>query len=972
MPRDSRETSMFVVVLLSLAMPGVSPGQAPPVDFNRDIRPIFNRNCVACHGGVKQASGLSFIVREKLLAPARSGDIAVHPGDPEKSELIRRITSKDETERMPPSEKGPALSAQEIALLRQWIKEGAKWEEHWAYVIPKTPVIPEVADPAWARQTFDRFILSRLDREKLKPSSPADRLQWLRRVSFDLTGFPPTPAEARAFIDDTSDQAFEKVVDRLLASPGFGERWATPWLDLGRYADTNGFERDANRTVWPYRDWLIRSLNADMPYDQLLIRQIAGDLLPEATIDDRVATIFHRNTQTNAEGGTDDEEFRVAAVVDRVNTTWEAFQGVTFRCTQCHSHTYDPIDQTEFYRFLALFNTTRDWDLKTEQPLLRVPSNAEDYARAQELDGQIIKLDVAERAQIEQLEKLAIGAWRSLKPSAASSTRLTQLSIQQEGEQWDIVTGATVSHGSRFTIEVPIADETRMTALKVEALPRDLSKARLTPELGFIVSQIQVSIRRPAADGAEASLAEVQFARVLGDETDPFQEPEATLNPNAQGWGALPRIDRPRHAVFVPAEAVVAPAGATLQVVMTFNNAANDESPLVMNRVRLALSQDESWTKLNADPAFASRHDELTNLRRQRNAMPGVSVPVMKEQDAGQQRVTAMFVRGNWLDKGDVVTPGIPKLFGQLPADAPADRLALVKWMTSPQNPLTARVAVNRFWEQLFGTGIVETLEDFGSSGAAPSHPELLDYLALRFQNELKWSTKQLLRELVLSATYRQDSRVRPELLEKDKANRLLTRGPRTRLTAEMVRDQAMAASGLLSAKMYGPPVMPVQPAGIWRSVYSSARWETSRGEDAYRRAVYTFWKRTAGYPGIAMFDVPSREVCTARRVVTNTPLQALVTLNDPVYMEAASALARRVSEGEADVSKQIARAWELAAGRLPDEKDVKVLVDLYDRSLERFKADEPAAAKVGSTPQQAALSVVANAILNLDVALTK
>lgn len=1027
------------------------------VDFAREIRPIFNKHCVACHGGVKRAAGISFIVRARALSPAKSGAVPIKPGDPSHSELIRRVTSTDDDERMPPPEHGPPLAEREIALLRNWIQQGAEWEEHWAYVKPQAQGIPAVSKPDWCRQPLDRFVLAQLDREQLRPSAPADRIQWLRRASLDLTGLPPMPSQFRAFLADVSPDAFEKAADRLLSSPAFGERWATLWLDLARYADTQGYERDYGRTAWPYRDWLIRALNEDMPYDQFTIRQLGGDLLEDPTLDDLVATMFHRNTQTNAEGGSDDEEFRVVAVLDRVNTTWQVWQGVTFRCVQCHAHPYDPIEHADYYRFAAIFNTSQDWDLFHDLPLLSVPVNHQDFGRARHLDRELTRLRAEERREVQATESRTAASWRPLNPSNAVSTKQTRLEIRPHGEGHEIVTAGTVSHNSRFTIDIPIPPSLpHLTALRIEASPKDPKPAQLTPELGFVISHMRALVyppgialpppevpkedadqkeKPPEADKSEfvgpEPFREIHFAHVFGDESQPLYDPEDSLKPDKPGWGALPRIDRPRHAVFVPTEPETFETGATLRVLMSFLAAPTDQGALVMNRGRFLVSESPEWTELVKNRSFTNRRAFMVSIAERRAGIESTNIPVMKEQEPSMRRASAIFVRGNWLDKGERVKPGVPDLFPPLPTDRPPDRLAVARWLVSPENPLTARVAVSRVWEQLFGIGLVETLEDFGSSGLPPTHPELLDFLALRFQNELGWSTKRLLRELVLSATYRQDAAARPDLFERDPRNRLLARGPRTRLTAEMIRDQALSVCGLLSSKMNGPPVMPPQPDGIWRSAYNSAKWETSKGQDQHRRALYTYCKRTSGYPSFMTFDATSREVCTARRVTTSTPLQALVTLNDPVYMECAQMLATRMiteipepdakaatgstgdprdppvpssdspdgrrsasksheglsaalapvggSPAEAGespplplVARRIAHGWELALGRKPANGDLDDLIQLYRLSLDRFQRDAGSAAKLATSSEEAALTVVANAMLNLDAFLTK
>jgi len=888
---------------------------------------------------------------------------------------------------MPPADHGPRLSEKEINLLREWVRQGAPWKEHWAWIKPVAPPAPKVSKPKWIRQPLDAFVLAKLDAEKLKPTREADRGQWLRRVSFDLIGLPPSPGEIQAFAADRSDQAYEKVVDRLLASPKFGERWASPWLDAARYADSMGFEKDPLRTVWPYRDWVIRALNADLPFDQFTLKQLAGDLLPHATLEDEVATTFHRNTQLNTEGGTDDEEYRIAAVIDRVNTTWEVWQGTTMRCVQCHSHPYEPIEHAEFYRAFALFNTTRDWDLPDDSPVLRVPLSETNFDRARQLDLAISKARREEFASRQPLFN-ATNDWRRLVPDQAAATKGTHLAIQTNAvDDAEVRTVGTVATFSQFTIEAPLpAHLSRLGALAIEVLPDDPVKARLTPEKGFIITRVRAVLltNTVAADApftastedansTNSLPGEIKLAHCFGDEAEPAQDDDGAVRPNHGGWGANPRLTGVRRAVFVPAEAPALPPGARLELIISHDQGANDTAALVARRVRLSVTGSDDWIQFSRRPQFEEGRKHLATLRKERDAMATVSIPVMREQEAAYRRPTAVFERGNWLAKGAVVQPGIPRIFNPTHAAEPTNRLGLARWLVSPENPLTARVTVNRFWGELFGVGLVETVEDFGSSSQPPSNQALLDFLALRFQHELGWSVKRLLRELVLSAAYRQDSHVTPALEKRDPRNRLLARGPRMRLNSEMVRDQALAVSGLLSDKMFGPPVMPPQPDGIWDIVYSGVKWETAKGADRYRRALYTILRRTATYPSYVTFDAPSREVCVTRRIKTNTPLQALVTLNDPVYVECAVALAGRMRrEGGEAVAKQIARGYELTTGRTPARSALRKLEELRKVSLARYTANPELAKQLAGTPEDAALTLVANALLNLDDSLTK
>jgi mono/diheme cytochrome c family protein len=764
------------------------------VDYNRDIRPILSKNCFACHGqdDGHRAAKLRLDRRDTALLPRKRG-AAIVPGVPEKSLLLSRVSATDDDERMPPMQTGNALTKTQIATLKRWIAQGAPYAEHWAFLKPKRWPLPAVRDGAWPRNGLDFFVLARLEKKGLGPMAEADRYALLRRASLDLRGLPPTPQEVEAFANDTSADAYEKAVDRFLQDAAYGERWARMWLDLARYADSAGYGSDPLRTIWRYRDWVIDAFNRNLPYDRFTVEQLAGDLLPNPTLEQRTATAFHRNTMTNTEGGTDDEEFRVAAVKDRIDTTMQVWMGLTMGCAKCHSHKYDPITQKDYYSFYAFFNQTADNDQPDERPTLAVPS----------------------AEQLEQNRRIDAGIAALKKQLAAPSL------------------------------------------VAVRALRR-------TP---------------------------------------------------------------------IPVESLVLLA-------------------------------------------------EIGKLEKSRPAIP--TVPVMVELPPKQRRQTHLMMKGNFLNPGEKVEPGLPAAFPPLPKDAPVNRLGVAKWLLAADNPLTARVAVNRYWAALFGIGLVETEEDFGTQGDMPSHPELLDWLATEYVR-LGWDTKAFLKLLVTSATYRQSSKVTTEALAKDPRNRLLSRGPRFRLEAEMVRDQALALSGLLSRKMHGPSVYPPQPPGLWQAAFNGQRtWATSKGEDRYRRGLYTFWRRTVPYPSMATFDATSRETCTMRRIRTNTPLQAFVTLNDPCYVEAAQALARRiVKEGGSTVEDRARFGLQLCLCRPPQAEQIKHVAGLFQSEREHYRKDAKAALALATEPlgplpagmdaaELAAWTVVANVLLNLDAVLMK
>ena len=972
-------------------------GKAATVDFNRDIRPILNSQCIGCHGGVKQAGGVSFSYREQALGKGKSGRPTVVPGSPRQSELMARITTGNPETRMPLH--AAPLKAEQVALLRQWIEEGAPWQDYWAFVAPVPQPVPAVKQAGWARGPVDRFVLARLEQEKLRPSPEADKSALLRRVSLDLTGLPPTPEEREAFLADATPDAYEKQVDRLLASPRYGERWASLWLDLARYGDTKGFEKDRARPgAWTYRDWVIAALNRNMPYDQFVTRQVAGDLMPGARFSDRIATAFHRMTPANDEGGTDNEEFRLAAVMDRAATTWSVLNGVSFNCVQCHAHPYDPIRHGEYYKFLAFFNTTRDADIAFDRtldedwPVLSVPTDTSRYGEADRLQRGIAEL----RARLVAGSRATAGATRDwtllpvtggtvsealglehaiaeLKLRPASAGRDRQVGELQKrlgpARKQPPVAGFRLKDGmAEKTGTVPMnsaydlalrAAVPRLTAIRIEVPPADPAKAIHSPEKGFVTSHIQAWL--VLADGTEQP---IPLRALAPDAVETLYGNMARMVRNLPGGGAPdqamtryvahggfmanPSLFRTRSVVAVPETPLEIPKGATLKLRLIQTEPINAESS-PPPRLRVLASNEARWT------AYAPGRDmaRLEELERALRAIPGVPLPVMVEQSVHERRPTLQFDRGSFLTQvGPPLPADVPSVFPRLPADAPRNRLTLAKWFFSPGQPLTARVAVNRAWEQLFGTGLVETMEDFGSAGERPSHPELLDWLSLHFQNDLHWNSKALLRELVTSAAYRQQAATTPALLEKDPRNRLLARGPQQRLTAEMVRDQALQAAGLLNPSMGGPPVMPPQPEGVWNvDANNPARWVNATGPDRYRRAIYTYIKRTAIYPSFVTFDAADRQLSVPRRLPTNTPLQALVTLNDPVYHEATQVLAQRMT-----------RASPVLDGRLQDGAQRVLSRDLAPAELDVLR-------RLHAT---SGMTAVASALLNLDAALTR
>ncbi len=884
------------------------------VDYNTQVKPILNKNCIACHGGVKKASGFSLLFKHEALAPAKSGKLAIVPGDADASEMIRRLTLTDPDERMPLDH--PALNSDDIETLRNWIDQGAEWGDHWAYQRVEKPELPQIEtfwsrmgltkndETAWAKNEIDHFILDKLKQEGLKPSPEADKVTLIRRVSLDLTGLPPTEKDVADFLADTSPTAYEKVVERLLNTPTYGERWAGVWLDLARYADTKGYERDPGRKIWRYRDYLIKAFNADKPYDQFVTEQLAGDLLPNRTDDQLTATGFHRNTMNNDEGGTQDEEFRVAATIDRVNTTWEVFQGTTFACIQCHSHPYDPFTHEEYYKYLAFFNNARDEDVTSDTPTLRFYKDDDSTAATALTSWMRTNLP----ARTESVHSKFL---RTMEPKFNSH------SIQQ------------FQHASLLDAKYFGAQHNGLGQLDNVTMT---NQNRLLLAWGTKDAGATMTIRRDSITGPILL-------------TQPVPKTGSQWNDSIQAF-PIP-VTAGRHTLF-----------------LQFSNP----------------KQLKNWTMIKwvavqtALPDADQEKQYLTLLNKDPE-----TTPIMLDGAGDLARQTHVFERGNWLVKGKRVQPGVPESFPAMDAKLPKDRLGLARWITSRDNPLTARVAVNRFWERLFGTGIVETVEDMGTQGIPPTHRELLDYLAAEFMDTDHWQMKKLLKRMVMSATYRQQSSVSPALLAQDPFNKLLARGPRVRLSAEQVRDQALAVSGLLSSKMFGPSVMPTQPDGIWQSPYDGAKWEPSTGEDAHRRALYTYWKRTAPYPSMVTFDSPSREFCQIRRLRTNTPLQALVTLNDPIYVEAAEYLAEFMHSQGQTPDARIRAGFRRVMLRNPSPQKLAVLTRLYHSAEQHYQQNPDEMRQLLTlnpcetvTPQIAALTVTANTMLNLDEVITK
>ncbi len=1013
---------LATIVVLSLS--GVATSDEP-VSFSRQIRPLLAAKCLACHGPDDEHRAAELRLDQSESAFEDRGDYAaIVPGHPEKSAMVARMTSADEAERMPPVDSGKQLTPAEIELLTRWIAEGANFEPHWAFVPPRRSEVPSVQRTSWPRNPVDHFTLARMEAAGLAPAPEADPTTLVRRAYLDLIGFPPLPDEIDAFLADAAfsslDDAFSRLVDRLLASPHYGERWARPWLDLARYADTNGYEKDRERQIWAYRDWVIAAINRDLPFDQFTVEQLAGDLLPDASRAQQVATGFHRNTLLNEEGGIDPLEFRFYALCDRVATTGTTWLGLTLQCCQCHHHKYDPIAQTEYYGLMALLNNADDVELplpdstaeasyaanltKAEQLLRELPAAwplPADVADNAEARRQRREALVAERfASWLQEQRARIVAWRSLHPVEMSSNEPL---LQLEDDDTIFVSGDITKHD---TYQLRLRGDFRgATAIRVEALADDRLPGNgpgLTYYEGtrgdFFLSEFQVvADKMPVKfSGASQTFSGNQFGE------NPVTADLAVDGDYQTGWAIFGRIGERHTAVFTLSEPLN--DVAELQVALHFGRhfasslgkfrISVTSSPhaialdLPAEVEAMLLQPDESLTSSERDrlqreflltaPELAERANEIRALLKR---PPSPHTLVLRERPDGKGRKTHLYARGEYLRAGAEVSPGTPLCLPRFPDDLPRNRLGLARWLTSPNHPLTARVTVNRHWAALFGVGIVPTTEDFGVQGAPPSNPALLDWLAVEFV-ERGWSLKQLHRLLVTSSTYRQSSQVSAASLAADPLNVYLTRAPRKRLDAELIHDAALRASGLLSAKMGGPGVRPPQPAGVTEVAYGNPSWTASTGEDRYRRGVYTLIKRTAPFAVFQTFDATNGTACTARRDVSNTPLQALALLNDVIFQEAAQNFGRLLAERNQPDEVRINEAMRRVLTRSPTDAERADLIEFVTAQRQRFTAGELDAAQIAGGPlagvsqeqivERAAWTTLARALLCFDEAITR
>jgi Protein of unknown function (DUF1553)/Protein of unknown function (DUF1549)/Concanavalin A-like lectin/glucanases superfamily/Planctomycete cytochrome C len=1026
------------------------------VRFNRDIRPILVDKCFACHGPDEDQRQADLRLDQAASAYAdRDGRPAIQPHDPAGSELISRIETDDESLRMPPAESGHSLTSRERELLRQWILQGGEYESHWSFVTPEQPPPPEVQDSHWPRNSIDRFVLNRLEREGLQPSPEANRTTLIRRLTLDLTGLPPTPAEVDAFVADPTPDASENLVDRLLDSPRYGERMALEWLDAARYADTHGYLFDTERSMWRWRDQVIESFNLNQPFDEFTVEQLAGDLLPDATLAQQIASGFNRNHIINNEAGATPEEYYVENIVDRINTTATVWMGLTMACGQCHDHKFDPISQREYYQLYAFFDNVPELGLDgfnaNAKPLITAPT----HKQREKLDALNFQLAAAEKlfAPLEGKLGPAREKWEAefVQPIEAVTDGLT-VYVPCEEEQADetanellaefrdgsakhdegIFGNAVSLDGQRYVELGDVGDFDLSNPFSLSAWVyqttvagrRSIFSRMEPPTVGFRGYTLQLIDGAPAlflVHEFPENLLQVQAKNAIephqwhhilascdgsgkvdgvklfvdgelqetGITIDKLTESFQTEKPLQVGNGYpaakfVGRIDEVRvyDRVLNPDEIQRLP-GLSIHSLLAVD--AKERTAEQTERIRnyyLGHAAPSEWR----DP-----YEQVLKLREEKKQADRGLPTVMVMNERKEVSETKILVRGAYNSPGEPVSAATPAFLPPMNEDLPRNRLGLARWLTDSQHPLTARVTVNRFWQMYFGTGLVRTTEDFGLQGEWPSHPQLLDWLAIKFVRS-GWDVKQLQRLIVTSATYRQSSRVSSALLEQDPDNRLLARGPRYRLKAEFIRDQALAVSGLLVERLGGPSVKPYQPSGLWKEVafdvtgkaLTAQVYEPDTGDALYRRSMYTFWKRTSPPPTMLIFDAPDRERCVVRRERTSTPLQALVLMNDPTHVEASRKLAERLmTESGPTPRDRITFGFRLVTSRFPEDSELVPLLNLLAEQLPRFAADSESAKQLLSVGESsrdeslsafelAAYTVVAGVLLNLDETVTK
>lgn len=1038
------QISLFVAVVavgLACAAPAMGADGAaqgtPPIDFNRDVQPILSENCFACHGPDSAERKADFRLDKEVDAKADlgKGTFAIVPGKSGESELIRRMLSSDADEKMPPPEAHREVTPAQIETLKKWIDQGAAWGEHWAFEAPRRPELPAVRNQGWVKNPIDAFILARLEKEGLAPAPEAPKEKLIRRVTLDLIGLPPTPAEVDAFVADQSADAYEKLVDRLLASPKYGERMVIDWLDASRYADTNGYQADPTRTNWPWRDWAVEAMNANMPYNQFVTEQLAGDLLPDATTRQRIATAFNRNHTYNGEGGRIADETRTENVMDRTETVGTVFMGLTIGCARCHDHKFDPVSHAEYYQLYAFFNNCSETGelryvgggnappvvayatAEQEQQLAALRAKVGEAETA--LNAVLPKID-AEQAEWEKTTAAAIAAaggpgWTVAAPTTTAS--LSTGTTFQKLDDGSVLVGGESPEKDVHTV-VLHTGQAGLTGLKLEALPHESlphgGPGRSLDTGNFVLSHLEIEAanRANTTETKKVALASASATYEQGD-----LKATTTIDPDTEkGWAVWNAPDKNNlSATFVFAEPVGFAGGTELRLRFRYESGHKNHT---MGRFRLSLASGPGVTlppdvaaalaaapeqrsdqhkqqirdhyRKSVSPTFASLNAPVEAARKAVTDFDNGLVKVMVMDDATPRETRILTVGAYDKPKGDTLEAGTPAVLNPWPADAPRNRLGLARWLTDPANPLLARVTVNRYWQAFFGTGLVKTAEDFGLQGEKPSHPGLMDWLAVEFREPTvsgaahPWDVKAIHRLIVTSNAYRQSSKVTPDLLEKDPANRLLARGPRYRLSSFMIRDQALALSGLLVDKIGGAPVKPYQPPGVWEEMsLDQIKYVPDTGEALYRRSLYTFWRRTVS--PTTMFDVPQRTVCSVRQVRTNTPLHALALLNDTTYVEASRVLSEKLllDKSMADDAARLEHVFRLATARKPVESERHVLAGALARLRGQFASDPEGAAKlvaVGEKPRDpsldarelAAWTAAVSMVMNLDEAITQ
>ncbi len=1012
---------------------GAAADEIQSIDFVKDVQPLLRTRCVSCHGPELSESGLRLDQKKRAFEGGDNGRIVV-PGEPGKSRLLTIVSGDDdEIGLMPPDGEGTPLSAEEIGLLRTWIRQGANWPadaepaaqvSHWAFQPVQRPSLPPVADPGWIESPIDAFVLAKLEDEGIAPSPPAPRATLIRRLFFDLLGLPPTPAQVDTYLNDQRPGAYRRLVERVLASPHYGERWGRHWLDLARYADSDGYEKDRPRPhAWRYRNWVINALNADMPYDRFSALQLAGDMVPDASIEDRVASGFHRNTLHNTEGGTDKEEDRVKKTVDRTNTMGTIWLGMTVGCAQCHSHKYDPLTQREYYQLYSFFNSIDEVDISAPLPLeqaqYEIAKAAYDEAHrplTEKVNKYVQERLPQAQAAWEASSPQSSVVWRPLDPSNAVSRHGAEL---QKQDDLSLLAKGTNEVADVYTVDLLVESSQPLTGLRLEVLP-DESLPKKGPGRAdngnFVLTSFRLLAAPAAAADDQSKPVEIPLQTAQADFAQNDWPVAAAINDNAEdGWAVSPQIGKRHVATFELVEPLPATEATRLTVVLDQHYAGGSHN---LGRFRLSYTTTPGPHTLEGFPSqiadllamdlaertpeqakqvtdyFRTIDPELATLQKAvanhaRQAPKASTVRAQAVVQTATPRDTRIHIRGDFLNKGEPVETRPPSVLHELqPRAERIDRLDLAGWLFADENPLMARVTVNRIWQRLFGTGIVETVDDFGTQSDPPSHPQLLDWLAGEFHRQ-GFHLKQIQRTIVLSNTYRQSSATRPELADRDPENRLLARQSRRRVEAEVIRDMALHVSGLLVNTLGGPSVRPPQPTEYSGLTYAnSAKWSVSKGGDAYRRGLYTFFQRTSPYPMLMTFDSPDSTACCAERSLSNTPLQALTLWNDPVFFECAQSFGRRIlvetagcRDDDGGLRERARRAVKLSLGREASDGELQDVVALYQDQHRLLLAD-PAAAKslIGKTKvptdatvtELAAWTIVGRTLMNLDEFITK